>query len=65
MVFAGSILPNEESVDADVRKLLEETGLTLTLDDLTLLSDAPVRVALPEGQRKLVYVFRRMFRFPT
>jgi hypothetical protein len=25
--------------------------------DLTVLSDAPVRVGLPEGQRQLVYVF--------
>jgi 8-oxo-dGTP pyrophosphatase MutT (NUDIX family) len=53
----GSILPYEEHVDAVVRELHEETGLVLTLDDLTILSDAPVRVALPEGQRKLVYVF--------
>jgi 8-oxo-dGTP pyrophosphatase MutT (NUDIX family) len=55
--LAGWILPNEELVDAVVRKLLEETGLTLSHDDLTLLSDAPVRVALHEGQRRLVYVF--------
>jgi ADP-ribose pyrophosphatase YjhB (NUDIX family) len=34
----GSILPNEEHVDAAVRELLEETGLTLTVDDLTFLS---------------------------
>jgi hypothetical protein len=34
----------------------EETGLTLIPDDLTLLSDALVRVALPEGQH-LVYVY--------
>jgi 8-oxo-dGTP pyrophosphatase MutT (NUDIX family) len=57
LFLAGSILPNEEHVDVVVRELLEETGLTLTLDDLTMLSDAPVRVALPEGQRHLVYVF--------
>jgi hypothetical protein len=29
----------------------------LTFDDSTLLSDAPVCVALPEGQRQFVYVF--------
>jgi ADP-ribose pyrophosphatase YjhB (NUDIX family) len=46
----GSVTTNEELVDAAVRELHEETGLTLTLDDLTLLSDAPVRVALPERQ---------------
>jgi 8-oxo-dGTP pyrophosphatase MutT (NUDIX family) len=49
-------LPNEEGVDVVVRELFEEIGLTLSLDDLTLLSDAPVRVALHEGQCKLVYV---------
>jgi 8-oxo-dGTP pyrophosphatase MutT (NUDIX family) len=42
---AGSILPNEEHVDAVVRELLEESGLTLTSNDLTMLSDVPVRVA--------------------
>jgi 8-oxo-dGTP pyrophosphatase MutT (NUDIX family) len=52
----GSVLPNEEHVDADVRELHEETGLTLTPDDLTLLSDALVRVALPDGLQ-LVYVY--------
>jgi 8-oxo-dGTP pyrophosphatase MutT (NUDIX family) len=50
-------LPNEVHVDVVVRELLEENGLTLTIDDLTMLSDAPVRVALPEGQRQLVYIF--------
>jgi 8-oxo-dGTP pyrophosphatase MutT (NUDIX family) len=53
---AGSITANEEPHDAAVRELLEETGLVLTPDDLTLLSDAPVRVALPVGQQ-LVYVY--------
>jgi 8-oxo-dGTP pyrophosphatase MutT (NUDIX family) len=50
---AGSVAGNEELVDAAVRELHEETGLTLTPDDLTLLSDAPVRVALPEGQQNV------------
>jgi ADP-ribose pyrophosphatase YjhB (NUDIX family) len=53
----GSIFPNEEHAGAYVRELHEETGLILTPYDLTLLSDAPVRVALPEGQSQLVYVF--------
>jgi ADP-ribose pyrophosphatase YjhB (NUDIX family) len=53
---AGSVTANEEHVDAAVRELHEETGLTLTPDDLMLLSDARVRVALLVGQH-LVYVY--------
>jgi ADP-ribose pyrophosphatase YjhB (NUDIX family) len=53
---AGSILPNEEHVDVVVRELHEETGLILTPDDLTLLSDDPVVVTSPQG-RQLVYVY--------
>jgi 8-oxo-dGTP pyrophosphatase MutT (NUDIX family) len=52
----GSVAANDEPVDAAVRELREETGLTLTPDDLTLLSDASVRVALPDGQQ-LVYIY--------
>jgi 8-oxo-dGTP pyrophosphatase MutT (NUDIX family) len=52
----GSVSAKEEHVDAAVRELHEETGLTLTPDDLTQLSDAPVGVALHEGQQ-LVYVY--------
>jgi 8-oxo-dGTP pyrophosphatase MutT (NUDIX family) len=43
----GSVTANEEPADAAVRELREETGLILTPHDLTLLSDALVRVALP------------------
>jgi hypothetical protein len=46
-LFAGSILPNEVNIDADVRDLFEETGLTLTVDDFTMLSGNHVRVPLP------------------
>jgi ADP-ribose pyrophosphatase YjhB (NUDIX family) len=46
----GYVTANEEHVDAAVRKLHEETGLILTPDDLTMLSDAPVRIALHVGQ---------------
>jgi ADP-ribose pyrophosphatase YjhB (NUDIX family) len=56
-VLVRYYLSNEEHVDDVVRELLEKTGLTLTFHDLTMLSDALVRVALPEGHRQLVYVF--------
>jgi ADP-ribose pyrophosphatase YjhB (NUDIX family) len=35
----GSISPDEEHVDAPVRELLEETGLILTPDNLSLLTN--------------------------
>jgi ADP-ribose pyrophosphatase YjhB (NUDIX family) len=53
---AGSVSTNEEHVDAAICELHEETSLVLTPDDSTLLSDAPVRVALPVGHQ-LVYVY--------
>jgi 8-oxo-dGTP pyrophosphatase MutT (NUDIX family) len=52
-----SILPNEEHVADAVRELFEETGPTLTVDDLNMLSNNPIRVPLPKGKRQLVYVF--------
>jgi ADP-ribose pyrophosphatase YjhB (NUDIX family) len=60
---AGSVTANEEPVDAAVRELHEEIGLILTPDDLTLLSDAHVRVALPVGQQ-LVYVYSASVHVP-
>jgi 8-oxo-dGTP pyrophosphatase MutT (NUDIX family) len=53
---AGLISSDDEHVDADVRELHEETSLILTIDDLTVFSDAPVRIALPVRQQ-LVYVY--------
>jgi 8-oxo-dGTP pyrophosphatase MutT (NUDIX family) len=55
--LVGSILPNEEHVDATVRELLEEIALTLTPGHSTLLSNNPVRVSLHVGGHQLVYVF--------
>jgi 8-oxo-dGTP pyrophosphatase MutT (NUDIX family) len=50
-------LLNEEHVDAAIRELHEEISLIMTHYDLTMLSDAPACVAVPEGQQQLVYVF--------
>jgi 8-oxo-dGTP pyrophosphatase MutT (NUDIX family) len=61
--LVGSFTSNEEHVDAAVRELHEETGLILTPDDLTLLSDAHVRVALHAGQQ-LVYIYSASIPFP-
>jgi 8-oxo-dGTP pyrophosphatase MutT (NUDIX family) len=47
--LAGSILPKEEHVEAIIRELLEETSLTLTPDELTLLCNNAVRVLLRGG----------------
>jgi ADP-ribose pyrophosphatase YjhB (NUDIX family) len=61
---AGSIFPNEAHVDVAVRELFEETGLTLTVDDLTLLSGNHVRVSLPVGHHQLVHVFSASLHVP-
>jgi ADP-ribose pyrophosphatase YjhB (NUDIX family) len=53
---AGSVTANEEPLDVAICELHEETGLILTPNDLTMLSDAPVRVAQHVGQH-LVYVY--------
>jgi 8-oxo-dGTP pyrophosphatase MutT (NUDIX family) len=57
------VIANEERVDVAVRELYEEIGLILTPEDLTLLSDALVCVALPVGQH-LVYVYSASLPFP-
>jgi ADP-ribose pyrophosphatase YjhB (NUDIX family) len=54
-------LPNEEHVVVAVRELLEETGVTLTPDDFTMLTNKPVRMPLTEGKHQLVYVFSASF----
>jgi hypothetical protein len=61
--LAGSTSSNAERVDAFVRDLHEDTGIILTLDVLNLLSDAPVRVALPNVQR-VVYAFSAYVQVP-
>jgi 8-oxo-dGTP pyrophosphatase MutT (NUDIX family) len=44
--LAGLILPNEAPVDGGARELFQEIGLTMTVNDLTLLSGNHVRVSL-------------------
>jgi 8-oxo-dGTP pyrophosphatase MutT (NUDIX family) len=51
LFHVGSILPNEEHVDAIIRELFEKTGLAMTVDDLTLFSNKYVPVPLPERKR--------------
>jgi 8-oxo-dGTP pyrophosphatase MutT (NUDIX family) len=62
--LVGSILPNEEHVDAAVRELFEETDLILTGDDLTLLGGNHVRVSFHAGQYQLVHVFSAYLQVP-
>jgi 8-oxo-dGTP pyrophosphatase MutT (NUDIX family) len=64
MFLAGSILPNEVPIDAAVLESFEETGLTMTVDDLTLLSGNHVRVPLPVGLYHLVHVFSESVHVP-
>jgi hypothetical protein len=61
---AGSILPNEAHIDADVRELFEEIDLTLTIDDLSMLSGNPVRVPLPASEYQLVHIFLASMHVP-
>jgi 8-oxo-dGTP pyrophosphatase MutT (NUDIX family) len=56
MFLAGSILPSKLLVDAAVRALFEATGLTLTVDNLTLFSGNHVHVPMPTAQYQLVHV---------
>jgi 8-oxo-dGTP pyrophosphatase MutT (NUDIX family) len=55
--LAGSILPIEAHVEVAVRELFEEVGLTLTVDDATLLSGNHVRVPLSVGEHQFVHIF--------
>jgi hypothetical protein len=57
LFLAGSILPNEDPIDASVRELFEKTCLTLTVDGLTMLSNIHVGVPLLASKHHLVYVF--------
>jgi hypothetical protein len=55
--LAGSIMPNEEHVNVAIHEIIGENSLTLTPDDLTMLSNNPDRVSLLDGKHHLVYVF--------
>jgi ADP-ribose pyrophosphatase YjhB (NUDIX family) len=60
---SGSVSANEEPDNAAFRELHEETSLILTPDDLRLLSDAPVQVALHVGH-SLAYVYTASVHVP-
>jgi 8-oxo-dGTP pyrophosphatase MutT (NUDIX family) len=63
--LAVAILPNEAHVDTAVRELFEETGLTLAVDNLALLSGNHARVPLRSSQHQLVRVFSASVRSCT
>jgi hypothetical protein len=54
--LAASISPYEKQVDAAVRELLAENGLTLIVLDLTLVSGNHLRVPLPARKYSLICV---------
>jgi hypothetical protein len=54
--LAGTVLLDEGPLDAVVRGLIEETGFAPTVDDLTLLRGAVVRISLPDDKLQHVYV---------
>jgi hypothetical protein len=54
-VLVRSVLPNEALLDTGVCELFEENGLTMTVDDLTLLSGNSVRETLPAIEIEVVY----------
>jgi hypothetical protein len=45
--LSGIFVLNEEHVDVAVHKLVEETDMTMAIDDSTLLSGAVGRIPLP------------------
>jgi ADP-ribose pyrophosphatase YjhB (NUDIX family) len=55
--LVGTVLPDEEHVDAAVYKFFEETGMIMTDGDLTLMSGKVVRVPLPESKTQHVRCF--------
>jgi ADP-ribose pyrophosphatase YjhB (NUDIX family) len=50
--LVGSILPKKEHVDVTVRELFEEMDLTMTVVDLTMLSNNSLRAPLPAGKHQ-------------
>jgi ADP-ribose pyrophosphatase YjhB (NUDIX family) len=56
-VPAGFVLLKSMPLDAVERELFQEAGLIVTVDDLTLLSGAVVRVPLHARKDQLAYVY--------
>jgi ADP-ribose pyrophosphatase YjhB (NUDIX family) len=57
VVFCRNFLPREELIDAAVRELFKEIGLTLIVDNLTLFYGAHVRDSLHGDKLQHVYEF--------
>jgi 8-oxo-dGTP pyrophosphatase MutT (NUDIX family) len=47
---AETVIPNERHVDAFVREMFEETGVSSTVGDLTLSSGSGVHVPLQDNK---------------
>jgi 8-oxo-dGTP pyrophosphatase MutT (NUDIX family) len=61
---SGNVLPNEELVDAAVREMFEETGMTPIVVDLSMLSGKVVRVLLPDSKTQHFYVYYASIHVP-
>jgi hypothetical protein len=53
----GNVLLNDELADVAARELFEETGMTLTVDGLTLLHGEEIHVPLPDSKAQHLYVY--------
>jgi hypothetical protein len=61
----GSVLPNEELADGALCDFSEETGLTLTPDDFTMLSNNRIEYPYMKGNKNVFTSSRHVFRYPA